>query len=153
MTKKVNKACFVEFYLMWGLVNGWQIPDFHITVCEWLEDFGNLGLLMLPRGHAKSTILDVYNAYRLYKNADELILHQGATDPDAYKCSRGTQQVLEKHPLTWNKQKAKGETQKWWIQGSSDVKHGNLHARGILSNVTGARSTFIQNDDVETPTD
>lgn len=152
MAKKANTANFVEFYLMWGLVNGWQIPDFHITVCEWLEDFGNLGLLMLPRGHAKSTILDVYNAYRLYKDPDELILHQGATDPDAYKCSRGTQQVLEKHPLTWNKQKAKGETQKWWVQGSSDVKHGSLHARGILSNVTGARSTFIQNDDVETPT-
>ena len=69
MAKKANTANFVEFYLMWGLVNGWQIPDFHITVCEWLEDFGNLGLLMLPRGHAKSTILDVYNAYRLYKNA------------------------------------------------------------------------------------
>lgn len=152
MAKKANTANFVEFYLLWGLVNGWQIPDFHLTVCEWLEDFGHLGLLMLPRGHAKSTILDVYNAYRLYKNADELILHQGATDPDAYKCSRGTQQVLEKHPLTWNKQKCKGETQKWWIQGSSDVKHGSLHARGILSNVTGARSTFIQNDDVETPT-
>lgn len=152
MAKKASKANFVEFYLLWGLVNGWQIPDFHITVCEWLEDFGHLGLLMLPRGHAKSSILDVYNAYRLYKNADELILHQGATDPDAYKCSRGTQQVLEKHPLTWNKQKAKGETQKWWVHGSNDVKHGNLHARGILSNVTGARSTFIQNDDVETPT-
>ena len=90
MAKKASTANFVEFYLMWGLVNGWQIPDFHLTVCEWLEDFGSLGLLMLPRGHAKSTILDVYNAYRLYKNADELILHQGATDPDAYKCSRGT---------------------------------------------------------------
>lgn len=152
MAKKANTANFVEFYMLWGLVNGWQIPDFHITVCEWLEDFGNLGLLMLPRGHAKSTILDVYNAYRLYRNTDELILHQGATDPDAYKCSRGTQQVLEKHPLTWNRQKSRGETQKWWIQGSSDVKHGSLHSRGILSNVTGARSTFIQNDDVETPT-
>ena len=48
MAKKANTANFVEFYMLWGLVNGWQIPDFHITVCEWLEDFGNLGLLMLP---------------------------------------------------------------------------------------------------------
>ena len=44
MAKKANTANFVEFYMLWGLVNGWQIPDFHITVCEWLEDFGNLGL-------------------------------------------------------------------------------------------------------------
>ena len=48
MAKKANTANFVEFYMLWGLVNGWQIPDFHITVCEWLEDFSNLGLLMLP---------------------------------------------------------------------------------------------------------
>lgn len=152
MAKKLNKANFVEFYYLWGKVNQWQIPDFHITVCEWLENFGHLGLLMMPRGHAKSTILDVYNAYRLYKDAEDIILHQGATDPDAYKCSRGTQQVLEKHPLTWNRQKVKGETQKWWVKDSSDVKHGSLHARGILSNVTGARAKFIENDDCETPT-
>ena len=36
MAKKANTANFVEFYMLWGLVNGWQIPDFHITVCEWL---------------------------------------------------------------------------------------------------------------------
>lgn len=100
----------------------------------------------------KSTLLDIWNAYLFYKDQEELVLHQGATDPDAYKCSRGTQQVLEKHALTWNKQKKKGETQKWWIQGSSDVRHGSFHARGILSNVTGARATTIENDDVEVPT-
>jgi len=149
MAKKLKQASFVEFYLIWGMVNEWQIPDFHIQVCEWLQDFGHLGLLMMPRGHAKSSILDVYNAYRLYKNADDLILHQGATDADAYKCSRGTQQVLEKHPLTWNRQKAKGEIVKWWVQGSEDVRHGSMHCRGILSNVTGSRANFIESDDVE----
>lgn len=48
MAKKANTANFVEFYLMWGLVNGWQIPDFHITVCEWLEDFVNGNLKLTP---------------------------------------------------------------------------------------------------------
>lgn len=118
------------------MCNGWHVPDFHLDVCEWLDNLKGLNLLMLPRGHSKSTILDVYNAYRLYKDADDIILHQGATDADAYKCSNGTKQVLEKHPLCWNRQKVKGETQKWWVQGSTDVKHGSLHARGILSNIT-----------------
>lgn len=149
MAKKAKTANFVEFYLVWAHIQGWHVPDFHLDVCEWLDHLKATNLLMLPRGHSKSTILDVYNAYRLYKDPNDLILHQAATDTDAYKCSNGTKQVLEKHPLCWNRQKVKGETQKWWVQGSDDVRHGSLHARGILSNVTGARSTFIENDDVE----
>lgn len=148
-TKKANKANFVEFFLIWAKVQNWKVPDFHLEVCNWLDDLKDVNLLMLPRGHSKSTILDVYNAYLLYKDPQQLILHQAATDSDAYKCSNGTIQVLESHPLTWNKQKKRGGTQKWWVQGATDVRHGSLHARGILSNVTGARSTFIENDDIE----
>lgn len=149
--KVAKKANFAEFYLIWGAVQGWDIPDFHLKVCEFLDNYNALGLLMMPRGHGKSSILDVYNAYQFYKDPEHLILHQGATDPDAYKVSRGTAQVLEKHPLTYNRQKVRGEVQKWWVQGSTDVKHGNIYARGILSNVTGARAIEIQNDDIEVP--
>lgn len=148
-TKKANNVSFVEFFMIWAKVQNWKVPDFHITVCEWLDAQQDVNLLMLPRGHSKSTILDVYNAYRLYKDPQDLILHQAATDSDAYKCSNGTIQVLESHPLTWKRQKKRGGTQKWWVQGSTDVRHGSLHARGILSNVTGARATYIENDDVE----
>jgi hypothetical protein len=117
-----------------------------------MDDYGSLGLLMLPRGHGKSTILEVYNAYRIYKDPDHMILHQGATDSDAYKISRGTAAVLEKHPLTRHTcVRVRGETQRWWVQGCTDVKHGNIHARGILSNVTGSRALEIQCDDVEVP--
>ncbi len=62
------------------------MPDFHLDVCDFLEDYGTLGLLMMPRGHGKSTIPDAPNAWRLFRNPEHLILHQGATiDPDAYK--------------------------------------------------------------------
>ncbi|MFX5638039.1 hypothetical protein ABTD81_17800 [Acinetobacter baumannii] len=46
-----NKASFPEFYLVYAHQQGWDVPLFHLEVCEWLEDFGNLGVLMLPRGH------------------------------------------------------------------------------------------------------
>jgi hypothetical protein len=149
----VIKVSFAAFYLVYAEVMNWVVPDFHLDVCDFLEDYGTLGLLMMPRGHGKSTILDVYNAWKLYCSPDHLILHQGATDPDAYKVSRGTEQVLERHPLCqiFNIKKARGETQKWWVSGSTDVRHGSIHARGILSNVTGARANEIQNDDVEVP--
>ncbi|MHA3051827.1 phage terminase large subunit [Acinetobacter sp. ANC 4640] len=144
---------FAAFYLVYAETQNWIVPDFHLDVCDFLEDYGTLGLLMMPRGHGKSTILDIYNAWKLYSNPEYLILHQGATDPDAYKVSRGTEQVLERHPLCqlFGFKKERGETQKWWVSGSSDVRHGSIHARGILSNVTGARANEIQNDDVEVP--
>lgn len=147
------KVSFAAFYLVHAETLNWVVPDFHLDVCDFLEDYGSLGLLMLPRGHGKSTILDIYNAWRLYCNPDHLILHQGATDPDAYKVSRGTEQVLERHPLCqlFNIKKERGETQKWWVTGSTDVRHGSIHARGILSNVTGSRANEVQNDDVEVP--
>jgi hypothetical protein len=147
------KVSFAAFFLVYAEVMNWDVPDFHLDVCDFLEDYGTLGLLMMPRGHGKSTILDVYNAWKLFCNPDHLILHQGATDPDAYKVSRGTEQVMERHPLCqiFNIKKARGETQKWWVSGSTDVRHGSIHARGILSNVTGSRADEIQNDDVEVP--
>lgn len=147
------KISFAAFYLVYAETLNWIVPDFHLDVCDFLEDYGTLGLLMMPRGHGKSTILDIYNAWRLFSNPEHLILHQGATDPDAYKVSRGTEQVLERHPLCnlLKVKKARGETQKWWVSGSTDVRHGSIHARGILSNVTGSRANEIQNDDVEVP--
>lgn len=147
------KVSFAAFYLVYAETLNWVVPDFHLDVCDFLEDYGTLGLLMMPRGHGKSTILDIYNAWKLFCNPEHLILHQGATDPDAYKVSRGTEQVLERHPLSnlLGIKKARGETQKWWVSGCTDVRHGSIHARGILSNVTGSRANEIQNDDVEVP--
>ena len=144
---------FAAFFLIYAEAMNWEVPDFHLDVCDFLEDYGPLGLLMMPRGHGKSTMLDIYNAWKLFRNRQHLILHQGATDGDASKCSRGTQQVIEKHPLCqlFGVFKERGELQKWWVSGSEDVRHGSLHARGVLSNVTGARAHEIQNDDVEMP--
>lgn len=149
----MTSVSFAAFYLVYAEVMRWEVPDFHLDVCDFLEDYGPLGLLMLPRGHGKSTLLDIYNAWKFFINRQHMILHQGATDNDAAKASRGTQQVIEKHPLCqlFGVHKARGELQKWWVNESEDVRHGSMHARGVLSNVTGARAHEIQNDDVEMP--
>ena len=145
------KVTFPVFYHLWAELQGWTVHDFHYAVCDWLGKKGRLALLMMPRGHAKSSILDVYNAWKFYTDPTEQILHQGSTDPDAYKVSRGTERVLETHPLTQEVKKVRGETQRWWVNGSTDVRYGSLYARGITSTVTGHRATEIQNDDVEVP--
>ncbi|WP_151759895.1 phage terminase large subunit [Acinetobacter nosocomialis] len=156
MTKP--KISFLAFFLIWADVQKWKVPDFHVRVCDFLEAFylivGCVALLMMPRGHSKSTILDVFNAWVIYCWPETQILHQGTTDSDAYKCSSGTRDVLSRHPLTIDCDAVKikkGEVERWFVNGTNDVRYGTMLAKGILSGVTGHRAHFIQNDDVETP--
>lgn len=155
MTKP--KISFLAFFLLWAELQGWKVPIFHIQVCIFLEEFylnGRTGLLMLPRGHSKSSILDVFNAWVIYCWPNTQILHQGTTDADAYKCSKGTRDVLERHPLCIGNPNVairQGEIERWFVEGTPDVRYGTMLAKGILSGVTGHRAHFIQNDDVETP--
>lgn len=46
---KNKKASFVEFYLVFAHTQNWTVPSFHLDVCEWLDNFGSLGVLMMPR--------------------------------------------------------------------------------------------------------
>jgi len=147
----IKKVSFLTFFLLWADRMGWDVPLIHVQACNWLEHRGDVGVLRCFRGFGKSTILDIYNAWMLYKNPNEQILHQGSTDPDAYKVSRGTERVLDLHPLCEGCRKNRGETQRWWVEGTDDVRYGSLYARGIMSTVTGHRATEIQNDDVEVP--
>ena len=138
------------FFMIYAKSKGWIIPRFHIEVCEFLENYGNVGLLQLPRGHGKSTLLEIYTAYKIYKNPQELILAMSATDSDALKTSRSAIDILSSHPLTSdNCTQNRGTVTKWWVSECEDVKHGNVYAKGILSNITGSRATIIINDDTE----
>ncbi|WP_151838037.1 MULTISPECIES: phage terminase large subunit [unclassified Acinetobacter] len=147
------KASFAEFYVLWDEHLGRDTPLFHIETCEWMEILSDEvdNLLMLPRGHNKSGIVTVYNAWRFYCDVDDLLLHQGATNIDALKCSRAVVRILANHPLCKinDVSKSHGGVIKWWVKGSSDEQYGSMYARGILSSVTGQRAKHIQNDDVE----
>ncbi|HDX6051474.1 TPA: phage terminase large subunit, partial [Acinetobacter baumannii] len=147
------KASFAEFYVLWDEYLGRETPLFHIETCEWMENLSDEvdNLLMLPRGHNKSGIVTVFNAWRFYRDVDDLVLHQGATNIDALKCSRAVVRILANHPLCKlnNVKKSHGGVIKWWVEGSNDEQYGSMYARGILSSVTGQRAKHIQNDDVE----
>lgn len=147
------KASFAEFYVLWDEYLGRVTPLFHIETCEWMESLSDEmdNLLMLPRGHNKSGIVTVFNAWRFYKDVDDLVLHQGATNIDALKCSRAVIRILANHPLCKvnDVHKSHGGVIKWWVNGSNDEQYGSMYARGILSSVTGQRAKHIQNDDVE----
>lgn len=152
------KISFLAFFLLWAKRMRWEVPDLHIRACVWLEQAWTSGdellLLMLPRGHAKSTILEVFNAWVYYAWPLTRILHQSESDGTALKTSRGTQNVLRHHPLTRGMlPDATGTVEQWWVRGAqeNDARNASMFAKGILSNTTSSRADFIQNDDIEVP--
>lgn len=136
----------------------WEVPPLHVRVCVWFEKAWLSGnptlLLMLPRGHAKSTILEIFNAWVYYCWPLLRILHQSEADGTARKTSRGTQNVLRHHPLTRGMlPEVLGTVEQWWVNGAydNDPRNASMFAKGILSNVTSSRADFVQNDDIEVP--
>ncbi|MET5442949.1 phage terminase large subunit [Klebsiella aerogenes] len=143
---------FLAFFLMWAERMNWDVPDCHYKACHWLEHRGNLAVLRCFRGFGKSTILGVYNAWRYYCDRQYRILHQSESDTTARKTSRDTQNVLRNHPLTKGMlPDGIGTIEQWWVNGALDMRNASMFAKGILSNVTGARANECQNDDVEVP--
>ena len=151
---KPPRISFLAFYLLWAERQGWTVPDLHVRICIWLQSLwlsaASDGLLMIPRGHAKSTILGVWNAW-LYDHDNGIrILHQGESDPTAYKTARDTKSVLRKHPLTAAiGAEVRGEISFWWVPGNEDERNPSMQAAGVLSNITSSRADLIENDDVE----
>ena len=41
---------FAEFFVRWAILKGWDVPLFHIKMANWLETYGQLGLMMVVRG-------------------------------------------------------------------------------------------------------
>lgn len=143
---------FLAFFLIWAKRMKWEVPDIHVRACHWLEHRGDHAVLRCFRGFGKSTILALYNAWRFYLDPTYRILHQGDTDPTAYKTSRDTKAILRKHPLTLDAhRKMKGDTAFWWVPGNEDERNPSMQASGIMSNITSSRADECQNDDVEVP--
>jgi len=147
LSTKVN---FLTFFWMFSEHKGWTVPDVHLEAVNWLEHRGNIAVFRCFRGFGKSTILDIYNAWRYYEDPTYRILLQSESDGTAYKSSRDVQNILQSHPLTRD-MVITGGIEQWWVAGSTDARNANMYVKGILSNVTSARADECQNDDVEVP--
>ncbi|WP_347003925.1 phage terminase large subunit [Enterobacter roggenkampii] len=148
-----RKVSFGTFYLMWARRMSWTVPSIHWIAIHWLENRGGLAVLRCFRGFGKSTIIDVYFAWRIYCTPGWRILLQSEADPTALKNSRDTQNVLRNHPLTRGLLEDTGTVESWWTHEGKeqDPRNPQFFAKGAMSNVTGARADEIVNDDVEVP--
>jgi hypothetical protein len=145
---------FVEFFLRWAEYKRWEVPDFHILICHWLETFERIGVLLALRGGSKSNILGCWVAYRLWKDRSYHALIQGADDKLARKVSRHAKDVIRRHP--WLKGENMINPADWALErfsvlGNEDPRDPSCAAHGIMSNVTSSRAHEAINDDVEVP--
>lgn len=142
---------FATFFVIWAELKGWEVPAFHLRVCDWLENRGNVAVLQIFRGAAKSTITAVYEAWRLYSNPQTRFLVQASDEKLAIKMSRDCREVLQNHPLTIGLLSGRVAEHMFWVHGSNDQRNASVSAYGVLSNVTGSRADEVIFDDVEVP--
>ncbi|MGL4650819.1 MAG: phage terminase large subunit, partial [Caldilineaceae bacterium] len=128
-----DKADLATFFAIWAEERGWDVPDVHWLAVHWLEHRAELAVLRCFRGFGKSTLLAIYNAWRFYRDPAYRILHQGDQDRTAFKTSRDTKAVLQRHPLTRDAFAAgiRGEASFWWVPGSLDERNPSMQAAGI----------------------
>ena len=142
---------FKAFFLVWAQMQGWNVPDFHLAICDWLENRGRKSALKVFRGGAKSTILAVYQAWKLRDSFGYRFLDRSADDGTAIKLSADTKNIIERHPLCRGMIKGKKGVERFSIEGHQDIRNASVTAYGIMSNATSSRADEIINDDTEVP--
>lgn len=153
---------FPLYAALWYHKNGWVIPDVHFTIFEFLEDESQWDnptkskILLLWRGIGKSTITDIWVAYKLTKNPTLRFLFLSADKETAKKSSQDILSIINNHPFSKplvNSSSSSNEVRKdqFFVNGSTDNRNPSVRALGILSNITGGRADYIIYDDVEVP--
>jgi predicted phage terminase large subunit-like protein len=159
----VNDIDFPLYAAMWYQKCGWIIPEVHFRIFDFLEDEDQWDnpnkskVLLLWRGIGKSTITDIWVAYKITKNPKLRFLFLSADKETAKKSSQDILSILQNHPLSTHLigPRVLGRTEvrkdQFYVLGNSDNRNPTVRALGILSNITGGRADYIIYDDVEVP--
>lgn len=152
----MSHVSFPAFFQMWADLKGWNVPDFHFLMADWLDQRRTsgkrVGVLRVFRGAAKSTMAAIFEAYEISQNPKYRVLVQSSEDKTARKLSRDTKHVLKKHPLCDGllpERDVSGDA--FWVIGHDDPRNPSMNAQGVLSNVTSGRADKVLFDDVEVP--
>lgn len=146
------------FFAVLAKLNDWDhIPDFHLRILGFLEHSdewnNNVAVLQSFRNSAKSTIAAAYIVWLLVNDPSLIILIQSADDNTAMKMVEDCKRIINIHPMANH---LRGSDSTWTarkivVKGSKSGRNSSIEARGIFSNVTGARADLIIFDDVEVP--
>lgn len=146
------------FAVVWNQHQNQTTPSIHLRILNWLEKSLKASdtrlLLMAFRACGKSTLVGIFCAWRIFCNPNLRIMIMAADDVLACKMARNIRRILERHPLTSG---LKPKTADQWsndrftVNRSGELRDPTVIARGVTSNITGARADLIIYDDVEVP--
>lgn len=166
---QVREAAEARFFAFVKLVAPWlETGHIHEQVCDWMQKNFQLGLthqlILLPRGHLKSTLAYLWVCWRLVKNPALTVLYASASHKLAEMQTNSMQAVLEgpEVSLYWPNliNPDKGKRDVWRLheftvdhpyRKERGVRDYTLRAMGIGHNVTGAHGDLLMLDDVVAP--
>lgn len=150
---KRRPVSFPAFFLEWGERAGWDVPDMHLEIADWLEWRGRLAVLKCFRGASKSTTLGRYIPWKHRKIGGWRFMLMSASEGDAGKLSGDARFVTQQHPWCRGMREKRGlwKVHSYNIAGHNDQRNPSASAYGITSNVTGGRADEAIFDDIEVP--
>jgi len=155
MTSQMNLDVFA---VLWNQMQNQKTSAVHLRILTWLQNAydnqDNRLLLMAFRSCGKSTLIGIYCAWVIYQNPNIRIIVMAADDVLAQKMVRNIRRILERHPLTKMLMPTKSDqwaNDRFTVSRNMELRDPTVIARGLTSNVTGARSDIIIYDDVEVP--
>lgn len=133
-----------------------DIPGVHLQIIDYFEDpewLNNTKVLLLWRGVGKSTLVDLWIAYKLSKNPALRFLIISSSDANAAKSSANILKIIKTHPLCDGLYDEKLKTREtfFFVRGGGANRDPSVRAVGIQSQITGGRADYIVFDDVESP--
>jgi hypothetical protein len=146
------------FAVVWNQMQNQTTPAIHLRILRWLESAWqnqDLRLLLMAfRSCGKSTLVGIFCAWLIHQNPNKRILILAADDALARKMVRNVKRIIERHPLTVGLKPAHMDqwaNDRFTVRRSLELRDPTILARGISSNITGARADIIIYDDVEVP--
>ncbi len=157
--RPTRRSSLSEFVWIWDRTQGLSIPKHHRKMIRFLSflqapDSPRNGLLMAFRNSGKSTLVGLFCAWLLTRNANTRILILSADYALAKKMVHHIKQVIEHHPLCAG---LKPPTLEEWASDrftvcrSKHLRDPSVLAHGLMGNITGCRADVIICDDVEVP--
>ncbi|UTW51496.1 phage terminase large subunit [bacterium SCSIO 12827] len=149
---------FSVFVVLWNNLQGLKTPNLHIHMARWLEikpQEGHHELLMMAfRNSGKSTLVGLFCAWMLWRDANLRIIVLAADLALARKMVRNVKRIIERHPLTQRMKPKRADqwaSEQFTVNRGAELRDPSMLARGISANLTGSRADVVICDDVEVP--
>jgi predicted phage terminase large subunit-like protein len=153
-----DAVTFPEFIWIWNRTQNMTTPAVHLRMARWLFERWESGdrklVLLAFRSSGKSTLVGLFCAWLLLRDADLRIVVIAGDFALAKKMVRNVRRLIERHPLTTGLKPTRADlwaADQFTIPRRLELRDPSMLAKGVSANITGLRADAIVFDDVEVP--